>query len=280
MGYPACLPALPVAVPLLVAGFTTALRQFVPGRWLNVLAILTTVFTATVCGLLFAQSLDGPIVYWFGGWQPQGTVAIGISFVVDPIGAGFATLAAFLFAAALLFSSKYFDDVHALYHVLMLTFLAAMCGFSLTGDIFNQFVYFELMGAAGVALCAYRSEEPGPVQGALNFGITSSVGALLILSGIGLLYGRTGALNMAQIGLALEQTGPGKLPTIAFLLMACGFFVKAGIAPFHFWVPDAHGVAPTPVCILFSGVMDQLGVYGSCASTGPSSTVCWRIPPA
>ena len=86
------------------------------------------------------------------------------------------------------------------YHALMLIFLAGMTGFCLTGDIFDLFVWFELMGVAAYALTAYRPEERGPLQGALNFAITYSVGAYLSLSGIGLIYGRTGALNMAQIG--------------------------------------------------------------------------------
>ena len=80
-----------------------------------------------------------------------------------------------------------------------------MVGFCLTGDLFNLFVWFELMSVAAYALTAYRLEERGAVQGALNFAITNSVGAFMLLSGIGLLYGRTGALNLAQIGQALAD---------------------------------------------------------------------------
>ena len=75
-----------------------------------------------------------------------------------------------------------------------------MAGFCLTGDLFNLFVFFELMSVAAYALTAYKIEEEQALMGAFNFAVTNSVGAFLVLTGIGLLYGRTGALNLAQLG--------------------------------------------------------------------------------
>ena len=129
-----------------------------------------------------------------------------------------------------------------------------MAGFCLTGDIFDLFVWFELMGVSAYALTAYRPEERGPVQGALNFAITNSIGAYLSLSGIGLIYGRTGALNMAQIGRDITRHRPDGLVVVAFVLILMGLLIKSAIVPFRFWLADAHAVAPTPVCVLFSGV--------------------------
>ncbi len=202
-------------------------------------------------------------VYWFAGFRPRHGIAIGIDFAVDPISAGLAALAALLVTAAMIFSWRYFHRVATYFHALMLVFLAGMVGFCLTGDIFDLFVWFELMGVSAYALTAYRPEERGPVQGALNFAMTNSIGAYLWLSGIGLIYGRTGALNMAQIGryLTLHRTASG-LVVVAFALILTGLLIKSAIVPFHFWLPDAHSVAPTPVCVLFSGVMVELGLYG------------------
>ena len=166
-----------------------------------------------------------------------------------------------LFLAAFVFCWRYFIVIGPLFHALMLVFLAAMLGFSYTGDLFNLFVFFELLSVAAYALVAYDIEEEGPLQGALNFAITNSIGAFLILTGIALLYGRTGALNMAQIGEALAGQPADGLVVVAFTLMAVGFFVKAAVVPFHFWLADAYSVAPTPVCLLLSAAMSELGLY-------------------
>jgi multicomponent Na+:H+ antiporter subunit D len=254
------LAPLPVAIPFLGAALIAAVRRYIGARNSNRIAIATAAVVFVICVALFHRAADGEIVYWFGGWRPRDGVALGIAFTIDRIGASLAALAALLVLCSFLFSSRYFDPAHSLYHVLMLSFLGAMCGFSLTGDLFNLFVFLELMSAAGFALCGYRTEEAGPLQGALNFAITNTVGAFLALSGIGLLYGRTGALNMAQIGHAL-QSRADTLVIVAFLLILCGFFVKAAIVPFHFWLADAHAVAPTPVCVVFSGIMVELGLY-------------------
>jgi multicomponent Na+:H+ antiporter subunit D len=116
------------------------------------------------------------------------------------------------------------------------------------------------MSTAAFALCGLKTQEPAPLQGSFNFAVTNTVAAFLGLTGIALLYAVTGALNMAQIGLALGSRHD-PLVLFAFTLLTCGFFIKAAIAPFHFWLPDAHAVAPTSVCVLFSGLMVELGLY-------------------
>ncbi|HET8667151.1 MAG TPA: complex I subunit 5 family protein, partial [Terriglobales bacterium] len=250
---------LPAAVPLVIAALLAALNRIIPRRAADLLAMATSVGVGAICGALLYFSKIDPIVYWFGGWTPRAGIALGISFVATPIGSGLATLVCVLVTASFLYSWRYFDSIGTVYHVLMLVFLGAMCGFALTGDMFNLFVFFELMSAAAYALCGYKIEEAGPLQGALNFAIINTIGAVLVLCGIALLYGRTGALNMAQIGRSLS--GADGLVITAFSLVACGFFVKAAAFPFHFWLADAHAVAPTPVCVLFSGVMVELGIY-------------------
>jgi multicomponent Na+:H+ antiporter subunit D len=255
---------LVVVVPLLVAAAVTAFGPLLRSRrrLLDLAAILAAAAVAVMLCVIMVRTAGGDQVYWFGGFRPARGVSIGIDFEVQPISAGLACLAAVLVTAAMTFSWRYFERVATYFQALMLTFLAGIVGFCLTGDLFDLFVWFELMGVSAYALTAYRPEERGPIQGALNFAITNSVGAYLSLSGIALIYGQTGALNMAQIGVAVAKHPADRLVVVAFLLVIAGLLIKSAIVPFHFWLADAHAVAPTPVCVLFSGVMVELGLYG------------------
>jgi multicomponent Na+:H+ antiporter subunit D len=118
------------------------------------------------------------------------------------------------------------------------------------------------MGAVTYALTGFHTEDPLSVQGALSFGVVNSLGAYVTLFGIGLIYSRTGQLGLAPLSAALAARPVDALVTVALTLVATGFLVKAAMVPFHFWLDDAHAVAPTPVCVMFSGIMVELGVYG------------------
>jgi multicomponent Na+:H+ antiporter subunit D len=257
------LPPLPVAVPLLVAAALVAAGPVVRRRVADATAIAAAAATTVLTALLLAHAADHPLVHWFGGWTPRGGMVLGIDFAVDAAGAALATLGSLLMTAALVFTWRYFETPGTLFHALMLVFLAAVLGFCLSGDLFNLFVFFELLSVAAYALAGYRTEDPGSLQGALNFAVTNSVGGILVLSGIALLYGRTGSLNLAEIGRALERGPVDGLVVVAFVLLLAGFFVKAAVVPFHFWLADAYAVAPAPVCILLAGVVSELGLYAA-----------------
>jgi multicomponent Na+:H+ antiporter subunit D len=252
-----------IAVPMLVAAVLTGAKPFLRRPVADLLALATAVACTAGCALLLAATGDGPVLHWFGGWTPRGGISLGIVFAVDRAGALLALTATGLMTAALTVSWRYFDTVGTFYHALMLVFMAGMTGFCLTGDLFNMFVFFELMSVSAYALTGYRTEDASAIQGALNFAVTNSVGAFMVLTGIGLVYGRTGALNLAQLGGTLAARPADKLVIVAFALLVTGFFVKAALVPFHFWLADAYAVAPTPVCILFAGLMSELGLYGA-----------------
>jgi len=256
------LAPLAVVIPLLAACVIAGL-SFLPRRLHEVVAIGAAIASTTLCAILLAHANDGPIVYWLGHWEPHHGVALGISLTVDQLGAGIATLTGVLVIASLVYSTRYYDEIDGPYFALVMTFMAGMVAFSLTGDLFDMFVFFELMSVAAFALTAVMIEERGPIQGAINFAVTNSVAGFGLLVGIALLYGRTGALNLAQIGLSLDHHPADALVAVALLLVVAAFLTKAAAVPFHFWLADAHAVAPAPVSILFSGVMVELGVFGA-----------------
>jgi multicomponent Na+:H+ antiporter subunit D len=250
-----------VVVPLGAAALMTGFSRFLPRRVRDLIAIAVAVATTTLTLILMAASAGHPMIYWFSGWRPVNGMVIGIDYAVGPLGAGMASLAGVLATAALVYCLRYFDSARGRHHALVLIFLAASVDFCLTGDLFNLFVAFELVAVTAFALTAYNAGHPAPLQGAINFAVTNSLGGMCVLMGVGFLYARTGSLNLAQIGQALAGHHADGLVVVAFALLTGGFLVKAAVVPFHFWLPDAYGSAPIPVCVLFAGVMSELGLF-------------------
>jgi multicomponent Na+:H+ antiporter subunit D len=251
-----------VVVPLTGAALMAGFSRLLP-RWArDVIAIGVAIATCALTLILMVSSAGRPLIYWFAGWGPVGGRVIGIDYAVGPLGAGMASLAGLLVTAALVYCWRYFDSARGHYHALILIFLAASVDFCLTGDLFNLFVAFELVAVTAFGLTGYNAGHPAPLQGAINFAVTNSLGGMTVLMGIGLLYARTGSLNLAQIGQTLAGRHPDGLVVVAFALLAGGFLIKAAVVPFHFWLPDAYGSAPIPVCVLFAGVLSELGLFG------------------
>jgi multicomponent Na+:H+ antiporter subunit D len=255
------LPPLPVVCPLVVAGLLLMFSHALPRPMPDVIALLAALAVLMICLVMAIHTDQRPLVYWFGNWMPRHGFPIGIGLVVDRVGASLSSFIALLFVMTMIFAWGYYDEVHAHFHVLMLLFMAGMIGFCLTHDLFNMFVWFEVMSVAGFALTGYQLRTSA-LEGALNFTITNTIGSYLLLAGIGLIYSHAGVLDFS----ALEQsvaTAPDDIVVKAsFALLASGLLIKAAQVPFQFWLSDAHSVAPSPISVIFSGAMVALGIYG------------------
>ena len=256
------LAPLAVAVPLLGAALLIFFHAVLPRLATELIALGVATASTVMTLLLLIHVGHGLTVYWFGGWHPREGVAIGINFAVTALGAGLATFVSLLMVLALVYSVRYLDVRHPYYQVLMLTFMAGMVGFCLSGDLFNMFVMFELMSVSAVALVGYKIGEGAALEGGLNFAVINTIGAFLFLLGIAIIYAHTGALNLAQMGAALRHSGDDRVVVVAFTLVIGALLIKAAVVPFHFWLADAYAVALMPVCLLLAGAMSELGIYG------------------
>ncbi|HZT53502.1 MAG TPA: complex I subunit 5 family protein [Gaiellaceae bacterium] len=256
------LPPLLVALPLLSAAAIAGGQRVTPRPLQDVVAVAAAVAATALSFLLLWQVGAREVVDWFGGWRPRGGVAVGVDFAVGPLAAGMCCAIGLVVALALVYSLAFLPGAGRPFQALLLVTLAAMDGFAMSGDLFNLFVWLELAGTAAYALTGFQVERLGPVQGAVNFAITNSVGGYLLAFGIALLYARTGALNLAAIGRVLAGKPAGGLVVAALTVVLCGFLVKGAVVPFHLWAADAYAVAPAPVCAVFGGVMTDIGLLG------------------
>jgi multicomponent Na+:H+ antiporter subunit D len=256
------IPPLLVAIPLLGAAVVAGLDHITPSPVQDALVVVSSVATTALAFVLLWHAESHEIVHWFGGWKTHGGVALGIDFAVGPLAAGMCAVIGLVVTLALLYSLTFLREAVRLFDALMLVALAAMCGFAMSGDLFNLFVWLELMGVAAYALTGFEVERLGPVQGAVNFAITNSIGGYLFAVGIALVYARTGALNLAQIGTTLTHGPAGGLVIFGMTLLLCGLLIKGAVVPFHLWAADAYAVAPAPVCAVLGGVMTDIGLIG------------------
>jgi len=256
------VPPLIVAVPLISAAVVAGGDHVMPSRLQDAIGLGAL---AAVCGLgvvLMLAAQTHEVVDWFGGWRPRSAVAVGIDFAVDPLAAGVTALAGAVALLTLAYARIYLEQAARLFDALFLIMCGALCGFVMSGDVFNLFVWLELMGVSAYALTGFEVKEIGPLQGAVNFSIVNTIGGFFVVIAIALLYGRTGALNLAQIGQTLSGHKADGLVVVAMTLIVCGFLCKAAIVPFHLWLADAYAVAPTPVCAFFAAVMTDVGLFG------------------
>jgi multicomponent Na+:H+ antiporter subunit D len=256
------IPPLLVAIPLLAGAFVAGANRILPRRVLDAIGVAAAASTLALAIVLLLETQRGDVVHWFGGWKPRDGIAFGIAFTADPLGAGMAALVAGVVLLALVYSLVYLEEAVRLFDTLMLICLAALCGFAISGDLFNMFVWLELMGVAAYALTGFDIRHLGPLQGAVNFAIVNTLGGYFVLLGIALVYARTGALNLAQIGRELVGSQADGLVIVAMTLILVGFLCKAAVVPFHLWLADAYAVAPIPVCVVFAGVMTGIGLFG------------------
>ena len=252
------LPALQVVVPLICA----ALCVFVPGRMAHGLASLAAVSALAAAALLLFETLvQGPRSYLLGGWAAPW----GIEYRVDPLSAF--VLVVVSAVAALLFpftrtsvEREVEEGRRPHFYALLLLSLAGMTGITITGDLFNLFVFLEIASLAAYVLVAFGRERRARLA-ALRYLVAGTVGATFVLIGIGLLYASTGTLNMRDVASRLAPVAEGAAPMSAFAFLVLGIAIKMAIFPLHAWLPGAYAHAPSVASAFLAGSATKVAVY-------------------
>ena len=251
------LVALPILIPL-----TTAALSFAAWKSPRVQAALSVAggagLLASTVALVAAVHRDGILSLQAGGWPAP----FGITLVADGLGALMALLAGIIGVAVLVSS---IDDVDRQrkafgYHPLVHVLLAGVCGAFLTGDLFNLYVWFEVLLIASFVLLTLggRREQ---VKGGLHYVALNLISSALFLAGAGILYGIAGTLNLADLSVRLPRADDPGLVTTAALLFFAAFGIKAAVFPVFFWLPASYHTPPAAVSALFAGLLTKVGVY-------------------
>ncbi|MCB1801365.1 MAG: oxidoreductase [Gammaproteobacteria bacterium] len=241
----------PVALPLI--GSMVALVWPRRSGLVATVAMLATL--AASLAVVRGVAEHGVLQHALGGWQP----GLGIALRADVLSAALLLMSALVALAASVYATHYFADPHrqARFWPLWLMLVTALHALFLSGDLFNLYVTLELLGLAAVALAALGASRAS-LQAALRYLTFGLLGSLAFLTGVALLYGAYGTLDMPQLA---GQVDPQPAARVALVLMTGGLLIKAALFPLHFWLPPAHANAPAPVSAALSALVVKASFY-------------------
>jgi multicomponent K+:H+ antiporter subunit D len=257
------LPVLPVAVPLFAGAAMLLIPESRRDRaLLAILAVLVQLAAAIALLYLTTDAVPhiwskGIGVYSIGKWPAP----FGIVLVVDRLSALMLVLTSTLALTTLVYSLARWDRVGVHFHSLFQLLLMGLNGAFLTGDLFNLFVFVEVMLAASYGLLLHGSGAPR-VRAGLHYIVVNLVSSLLFLIGVALIYGVAGTLNMADLAprAAALTAGDRGVFDIGATILGVAFLIKAASWPLNFWLPVAYSAAGAPVAAIFS-LLTKVGVY-------------------
>lgn len=251
------LPMLPVLIPMLTGIIMMFTRKKVMlHRWLSMVSSLLMLVASL--GLFLRIRESGMLVFCAGGWSAP----FGIVFAMDLFSAIMVILSAVLSFTGLLFSFRTIDreceshDYYLLWQFLMM----GINGTFITGDIFNMFVFFEIMLMASYVILVIGSSKE-QLRETFKYLLINILSSTVFLIALGVLYAMIGSMNMADIAYKLSilpQAGYISLLAMVFLGV---FATKAAMFPFYIWLPQVHTVAASAVSSIFSGLLIKVGVY-------------------
>ncbi|MEJ5899017.1 monovalent cation/H+ antiporter subunit D [Ochrobactrum teleogrylli] len=249
---PILLPLVTAAVLLLIDERSRKLKMAI-----NSLSTLGLIGIACMLVGMASEKAPEAIVYLIGNWPAP----FGIVLVLDRLAALMLLLASLLGMAALSFALAHWHKASPHFHTIFQLLLMGLNGAFLTGDLFNLFVFFEVMLAASYGLALHGS-GPARVKAGLHYIAVNLVASSLFLIGVSLIYGVTGTLNMADLAQRITQVAPEDrmLLEAGAAVLGVAFLIKAGMWPLNFWLAPTYTAAAAPVAAIFA-IMSKVGIY-------------------
>ncbi len=202
----------------------------------------------------------GPIRYWLGGWRPPW----GIEYVVDAMNAYLLIIVISIVILGLIYSRgnvrhEIEERKHVTFYTLVQLMAAGMYGITVTGDLFNMFIWLEIASLTAYALIAVAGGRA--LRPAYNYVIMGSIGAVLYIFGVGWIYSVTGTLNFADMRLLLPLVYDSRAVQMGFAMIVVGVMIKAYIFPLHLWQPDVYTYAPSTISSMMASVHVKVMFY-------------------
>lgn len=247
----------PILIPFFTAVFCVI--GYKNQRFQQILSLVGSAGLLTAVIALFVHVYkNGPVSLQMGGWPAP----FGITWIVDLLSAIMLVLAGLMTAAVAVYAYVDIDErrqslaYHPLYHFLMM----GVCGSFITGDIFNLYVWFEIMLISSFVLLELGGHR-NQLEGAIKYMTLNVIASAIFLAAVGILYGLTGSLNMAHLGQeALANAPPATILALSMMFLV-GFGIKAALFPLFGWLPAAYHTPPTAISAIFSGLLTKVGVY-------------------
>jgi multicomponent Na+:H+ antiporter subunit D len=247
---------LPIIIPFVTAVAAFMVKERPSGAWVS---ILGSVLSLLASGALMVEVLnEGVVAAQMGQW----VAPFGITLVADLLSAVMVVITAITGLAVAVFALSDIDaEKERLgYHAIFQVLIAGVTGAFLTGDLFNLYVWFEVMLISSFGLLVLGGSRE-QIDGGVKYVALNLISTILFLAGTGLLYGMTGTLNLADLSLAVREVENQGLLTVVAMMFMVAFGVKAAVFPLFFWLPAAYHTPAFSVSAVFAGLLTKVGVY-------------------
>lgn len=250
-----------VILPILMQALVAIILMFTWQRstYHRAISIIGNSLSVLFSAVLFIQIYNnGPLAFQAGAWSAP----FGITFIADTFSATLillsqiAGLAVSIYTTHAVIGERQRFGYFSIYHFLLM----GLAGAFIAGDLFNLYVWFELIIICSFVLLTLGGKRI-QIEGAVKYFTLNMLASIIFLTAIALLYGATGTLNFAELSIIVPKLANQGYVQLIAVIFFTGFGIKAGVFPLYFWLPASYHAPPTPISAIFAGLLTKVGVY-------------------